>query len=107
MFRKFLEFLKRIFNKNQSVKMLEAKIEPNYTDVFKKEVQYDNGKKGKDVLQEIINEKKHGVARTQEELSEIQEKLVDYINVLIKQIDKCQSDIAIKRMELSNLGNKN
>lgn len=108
MFRKFLEFLKKIFNKRQNLKMLEEKCETcDNTVSFKKMVQFDGGKRGKELLQEIINEKDSEIPKTLEELRDIQEKLVEYIDVLIKQIDKCQTDIAIKKLELSKLGNEN
>lgn len=78
----------------------------NNVENFKKNIKYDNGQKGKELVKEILEEKEN-IFHGQEELGKIREELIEYINTLIKKIDKCQNDIIIKKREVQNLSNKN
>ena len=106
MFNKLVEFFKRIF-RNKDIKLLEAgrkTKDNNNIEHFRKEIKFDDGQEGKELIKEILNEKNNN-SKTQEEIHQIQEKLVEYIDVLIKKIDRCQNDIAVKQAELRKINN--
>lgn len=104
MFEKLVTFFKRIFRK-RTTKLLEVGVEAennNCMGNFAKDIKFDNGKEGKEFIKEILEDNNIS-NRTQEETNRMQEKLVEYIDTLIKKIDKCQTDIAIKQVELQKI----
>ena len=104
MFEKLVTFFKRIFRK-RTTKLLEVGVETennNCMGNFIKDIKFDDGKEGKEFIKEIL-EADNISNRTQEETNSMQEILVEYIDTLIKKIDKCQTDIAIKQVELQKI----
>ena len=66
--------------------------------VFKNELKFNDGKEIEKLIQEILSGK--------EEFSnpkEINEKMIEYIDILIKRIDKCQNDITILKSDLRKI----
>lgn len=114
MFEKILNFFKRIF-RNRNTKLLEAgpsieevnntNINDNNKRDFLKEIRFDDGKEGKELLKDLLADEDFA-NKSQEETKEIQEKVIDYIDVLVKKIEKCQTDIAMKQVELRRINNQ-
>lgn len=106
MFERILKFLERIFRKDSIPKALKEGREMQYSKgiekkAFTSEIKFYNGEEGKKLIQEILDGK--------EDFSnpqEIKEKMLKYIDVLIKQVGKCQNDITISKLELKNIKNK-
>ena len=106
MFNRILKFLERAFRKDITPKALKVGRETqdsNYIgkNVFRSEIKFYNGEEGEKLIQEILDGK--------EDFSnpkEIKEKMIEYIDILIKKADKCQNDIAISKLDLRNLKNQ-
>ena len=102
MFKILLNFLRKI-SKRKSIP--EALEEGQYNQekkdkIFKKELKHNDGRESEKLIQEILSGK--------EEFSnqkEINEKMIEYIDVLIKRIDKCQNDITILKSDLRKINN--
>ena len=96
MFEKLLTFFNRIFRKTNK-KLLAERIEIEYNNNdfgnFRKKIRVTDGRGEKELIKNILDEK-NNILITEEQTDKIQERLVEYIDVLIKNIDKCQTDIA-------------
>ena len=104
MFEKLLTFLNRIFRKTNKKLLAEGiEIEYNNNDFgnFRKKIRVTDGRTEKELIKNILDEK-NNILITKEQTDKIQERLVGYIDVLIKNIDKCQMDIAIKQIKLKS-----
>lgn len=104
MFEKLEIFFKKIFRR-RTTKLLEAGVETennNCMGNFIKDIKFNDCTEGKEFIKEILEDDNIS-NRTQDETNRMQEKLVEYIDTLIKKIDKCQTDIAIKQVELQKI----
>lgn len=104
MFKRLMCFFRKIF-KNRKSKLLNEGYEireNNKTENFKTEIRYDEHIETKELLKEILNYKKDD-SMSQEEINSIQNQIVEYIDILIKKIDKCKNDVAIKQIELKKI----
>ena len=103
MFKRILNFFEKILKRKIiPIKLEEGQKNQSKKDKrFKNELKFDDGKEGEKLIQRIISGK--------EEFSnseEIKEKMIEYIDKLIKRVDKCQNDIAIAKSDLRKINNQ-
>lgn len=103
MFKRILNFFEKILKrKTILIKLEEGQNNQNKKDqVFKKELKFDDGKESKKLIQEILTGKED-----LSNLEDVKEKMIEYIDKLIKRVDKCQNDIAIAKSDLQKINNQ-
>lgn len=103
MFKRILNFFRKILKRKTIPRALEEGKNNQWKKdkVFKKELKFDNGKEGEKLIQEILSGKEDFLNP-----EEVKEKMIEYIDTLIKRVDKCQNDIAIAKSDLRKLNNQ-
>lgn len=103
MLKKILNFFEKIFKRKTSPRELKEgqNKQEQKNSGFKNELKFDDGKEGEKLIQEILNGKEDFSA-----LEEVKEKMLAYIDILIKRVDKCQNDIDIAKSDLRKLNNQ-
>jgi len=103
MFKRILNFLGKILKIKTSPIELEKgqNNQEQKNNGFKNELKYDEGKDGEKLIQEILSGKEDFLNP-----EEVKEKMIEYIDTLIKRVDKCQNDIAVAKSDLRKLNNQ-
>lgn len=97
MFKRILNFLQKIL-KNKSIPeaLEEGKCNQRKKDkLFKKELKFNDGKEHEKLIQEILSGNEDITNQ-----NETKEKMLEYIDILIKRLEKCQDDIDRIKSEL-------
>lgn len=102
MFKILLNFLRKISKRKSIPEALEEGQDnrEKKDNGFKNELKFNDGKEIEKLIQEILSGKEQ-VSNPKE----INEKMIEYIDVLIKRIDKCQNDITILKSDLRKINN--
>lgn len=106
MIDKIINFLKKIFNKEE-VKLIEEpkSVKKTTNNSFKSEIKYDNGLRGKQLVKAITLGEIDLYSKSEDEMKEISNQLVEYVDTLIKRVQKCRNDLAVKKVELNQYEN--
>ena len=103
MFKRILNFFGKILKR----KTIPIKLEEGQNNqspkapAFKNELKFDDGKESEKLIQEILTGKEDF-----SNLEDVKEKMIEYIDKLIKRVDKCQNDIAIAKSDLRKINNQ-
>lgn len=112
MIDKIINFFKKIFKKEE-IKLIEEpnSVRQNRNNTFKSEIKYDNGLQGKQLVNAIVSGEIDLYSKSEDEIKEISNQLINHVDNLIKRVEKCRNDLAIKRVEIEQykkiINNKN
>ena len=103
MFKRILNFFGKILKR----KTIPIKLEEGQNNqspkapAFKNELKFDDGKECEKLMQEILKGKEEVL-----NIEEVKEKMLEYVNILIKRVDRCQNDIQISKSDLRKINNQ-